>query len=173
MKMTRMTIVLIAAIVLMGFTVRGQSVERSVIGTSGGTYFDGVNFEMDYTFGEMATFTLSNANNYLTQGFQQPFVDPGATITEPGNDGMVISYFPNPTPDNLTVSISNAPEQEISIELFDVLGQKITSNSAIAGFGGKFTLSVDMTNCAPGNYYLRIKGGEDFVKNFKILKIKN
>jgi len=168
-----MKVALVATIVLLGLSVRGQSVERSVIGTTGGTYFDGVNFEMDYTFGEVAVNTLSNANNYLTQGFQQPFVDPGATINEPGSNGISFSYYPNPTSSNLSVEISNAPDQEIRLALFDVLGQKVTSTAGIAGFSGKVTMTVDMNNCAPGNYFLRITGEENFVKNIKIVKIKN
>jgi hypothetical protein len=170
MKITKTMSIFIVTIFLSGFTVRGQSVERSVIGAGGGNYFDGINFEMDYSIGEFATITLSNANNFLTQGFQQPFVDTTTTIMDAGNPGMIISYFPNPTSGNLSINISNPSNQKITIDLFDVLGQIIISNNSEIAIAGNTNLVLDMKNCATGNYFLRIKSNENYVKSFKILK---
>jgi gliding motility-associated-like protein len=47
-------------------------VERSVIGSSGGSYAVGGNLILDQTLGEAATATIGSDDLTLTQGFQQP-----------------------------------------------------------------------------------------------------
>ena len=161
---------IIFAIYLLGFTVRGQSVERYVIGSGGGTYFDGANLRMDYTLGEFATLTLNNPSNILTQGFQQPFVDTTTVINVEGNDEMSISFYPNPTSGNLNIDITNSKNQEILIELYDLLGQKLSSTQSNIGFGGNANLKLDLSHFANGTYFVRVMTGENYLKNIKILK---
>ena len=172
--MKNLLIMMMAVFLLSGMAARAQSIERYVIAGTGGSYYDGPNnFEMDYTVGEIAVITLSDASNYLTQGFQQPFVDPDVSVIDNPFSDVNISYFPNPTSGNLTLNISNAGDREFKVELFDVLGQRITTQTGIAGYNGTASISIDMQNCATGNYYLRISNGNDLVKNLKILKINN
>jgi len=47
-------------------------IERSVIGSSGGTHAVGGNLVLDQTIGEAATGTIGSDDLTLTQGFQQP-----------------------------------------------------------------------------------------------------
>jgi hypothetical protein len=163
-----------AMFLLITFTTQAQpSIERYVVASAGGTYFNGSTFEMDYTLGEFAVATLSDANNYLTQGFQQPFVDPGVSVYENPFTSLSISYYPNPTNGNLSLNISNAGEQEFRVELFDLLGQRISAQTGSAGFNGSANFIFDMQNCVTGNYYLRITSNDALVKNLKILKINN
>ena len=173
MKMTKTISVLVVTICLLGFSVRGQSLERSVIGSTGGSYFDGVNLKVDYTLGEFAVLTLNNVNNYLTQGFQQPFVDPSVNITENTENGITISVFPNPTNSSLTLNILNSPNREFKIALYDLLGQCIIQQTVVSKFDGNSNLELDMRTCETGNYYLRIISGNDFNKSYKIFKINN
>ncbi len=49
----------------------GQSIERSVVGSSG-DYFEGTNISLSWTLGEIATETYTSGNTIITQGFQQP-----------------------------------------------------------------------------------------------------
>ncbi|MCB0807326.1 MAG: hypothetical protein KDC05_16140 [Bacteroidales bacterium] len=49
-----------------------QQISPSVISSAGEEYSNG-NISLSWTLGELATETLSNGNNTLTQGFQQPF----------------------------------------------------------------------------------------------------
>jgi hypothetical protein len=52
-------------------TTWAQSLSPTVIASSGG-YFEGTNASLSWTLGELATETLDNGSNILTQGFQQP-----------------------------------------------------------------------------------------------------
>ena len=52
-----------AIILLFSTFIFAQTTERKVVSTSGGTYYDNVNnFELDYTIGEPAIATISNAS---------------------------------------------------------------------------------------------------------------
>jgi hypothetical protein len=168
-------LILIGAFLLSGIAAKAQppSIERYVIASAGGTYYNGTTFEMDYTLGEFAVVTLSDANNFLTQGFQQPFVDPTVSVNDNPLTDLNISYFPNPTSGNLTLNIANAGDREFKIELFDILGQRISTQIANVGFNSTTAINIDMQHCATGSYYLRISNGNDLVKNIKILKIDN
>lgn len=58
-------------VVLLGLSYSfGQSIERSVIASSGETISDGT-VTLDFTIGEIATTTVSDGTVTLTQGFQQ------------------------------------------------------------------------------------------------------
>jgi hypothetical protein len=173
--MNKSITILTIAFLLLGIAAKAQSpsIERYVVASAGGSYYNGTTFEMDYTLGEFAVVTLSDANNYLTQGFQQPFVDPNVSVNDNPLTDMNISYFPNPTSGNLTLNITNAGDREFKLELFDVLGQRISTQTATAGFNGTTAINIDMQHCTTGNYYLRISNGNDLVKNLKILKINN
>jgi hypothetical protein len=173
MKMTKTISVLIIAVFLSGLSVRGQSLERTAISSAGGSYYDGVNFEVDYSLGEFAIMTLNNTNNNLTQGFMQPFVDIGVNIMENLDNGITISYYPNPTSNNLTLNISNSENREFNIGLYDLLGQCLIQKTIVSKFDGVSNLEIDMKNLAVGNYYIRIISGNDFTKSFKVLKINN
>jgi hypothetical protein len=52
-------------------TTWAQSLSPTVIASSGG-YHEGANASLSWTLGELATETLDNGSNILTQGFQQP-----------------------------------------------------------------------------------------------------
>jgi hypothetical protein len=134
---------------------------------------NGSTFALDYTIGEMTILTLSDASNYFTQGFQQPFADPGVTITENAENGINISYFPNPTYDYLTINIQGADNREFKVELFNMLGQLISSQTEYSGFRGIVNFTFDLQNCISGNYYLNISNRDFLLKKIKILKINN
>jgi len=145
------------------------AVERYVVSSAGGSYSNGGNFELDYTIGEIAVLTLSSANNFLTQGFQQP-VETGVYINDPDN-GMNISYYPNPVTSAFTLNINSSASRTLKMEMIDMLGQLITMQSGSTDSYGTARFTFDMQNLAPGNYFLRIRNGGGFVKSLKIMKI--
>jgi hypothetical protein len=80
-----------AAILFFGvFTCLSQSIERSVVASSG-DYFEGAGISLSWTLGEIATEAYTSGNTILTQGFQQPditlriYVDLTAFLEGPFN----------------------------------------------------------------------------------------
>jgi hypothetical protein len=125
---------------------------------------------MDFTLGEVMVATLYDGNNYFTQGFQQPFIDQSILVAENLNDEINILYYPNPTKDDLTIILSNTINQEFKVELFNVLGQVVSTQTGNSDFSGTIKFSFDLQNYVIGNYYLRISNSNILVKNIKILK---
>ena len=157
-------------LLLYSITAEAQfpSIERYVVSSAGGTYTNGGNLEVDYTIGETAVLTLSNTNNFLTQGFQQPYEE-GVFINDLENV-MNISYYPNPVTSRLTLSIYNTGGREFNVEMFDILGQIVLKQKGIACYEGAAGYTFNMKELTTGNYFLRISSGGDFVKNIKIIK---
>ena len=170
-----MKTILLPVLVVLSFVITAKaqqpSIERYVVASSGGTYFNGSNLVVDFTIGEVAVLSLNNANNTLTQGFQQQ-CESGVSINDL-EKGMNISYYPNPVTSELTLIVNNDETHAFKIEIIDLLGQLITAQSGIANIDGTTAFNFDMQNLAPGNYFLHISNGVDFVKTIKIMKIGN
>src|ERR1017187_110562 len=85
------------------FQAKAQSVSPFVIASSGG-YFSNATFSVSSTFGEMTMVeTFSDGNNFLTQGFQQPFNNTtGISSIIPESDSY--SIFPNPSNGNFMLT---------------------------------------------------------------------
>lgn len=73
-----------------------------------------------------------------------------------------LQFYPNPVKDKLFVSINNGTEDEISIALFNVMGQK---HQAFTLKKGENELLVDMSAYSAGVYVFQItKGNQIFFK---------
>ncbi|MFU8844738.1 MAG: hypothetical protein ACNA7V_13125, partial [Bacteroidales bacterium] len=83
--------------VLIAVQPQAQSIERSVLASTGG-YFEGSGVSVSWTLGEAVTATFNNGNTVLTQGFQQPdltlriYVDLTAFLEGPF-DGSLMNNF--------------------------------------------------------------------------------
>jgi hypothetical protein len=168
--MKKTSLCLIFMILVLG--LQAQSVERWVIGSAGGSYYDGVNnFEMDYTVGEVMVTTISNVNNTLTQGFQQPFKLEWVSVQDYSENPAQIILYPNPVVDQLNLNIQNAKTGEYRVMVFDVLGQLLIDQNVSAGFDGTAQLNLNFSPYATGNYYVRITHEKKILQTGKIIKI--
>jgi hypothetical protein len=160
-------------LMLLVLGLRAQSVERWVIGSAGGSYYDvGSNFEMDYTVGEVMVTTMSNVNNTLTQGFQQP-KNPltWVSVQDYSENPALVILYPNPVVDQLNLSIQNAKTGEYHVMVFDVLGQLLMDQTVSAGFDGSAQLNLNFSSYATGSYFVRIIHEKKIIQTGKIIKI--
>lgn len=158
-------------IICCAINLYSQSIERYTISSLGGSYFDGSSFEMDFTMGEMATTTLSNANNTLTQGFQQPFTNTFVVISEDSDEPSLVSVFPNPAIDQLTIQIEGNEAKEYSLTVYNMLGQVALCATANSDLNGYTQIQLDISSLSTGNYYLRIFNDDRLVSIAKIIKL--
>jgi len=113
---------LLFALSVYGFA---QSLTHDAIVSAGGSYSDN-NIEVNYSIGQVFTATLSNSNNIITQGFQQP--NDGYSISAiAGNNGSI-----NPagivqvnTGDSVTYTFS--PNAGYATDSVIVNGQKVAT----------------------------------------------
>ena len=145
------------------FVVHAQSVVPQVIATAGGSGQNAQN-KLSWTVGEPVTATLSNGNNTLTQGFQQPNLQLVNGIQN-AQDADLVLLYPNPTNDELFLQLKKTPDVNSSVHLFDVSG-KLIYDLKISGI----TTKLSLTGLASGTYYLSVQLIQSPAKNFTIIK---
>ncbi|BFM44706.1 hypothetical protein CFS9_33470 [Flavobacterium sp. CFS9] len=119
-----------------------------------------------YSVGQISYVSLSGANESVLQGVQQPY-----EVTTLGNDDfkgidLVMTAYPNPTVDVLTLVITKEEWKDLSYRLFDTTGKIVSENLKIAGS----ETSVPMQQLNHGIYFLTVNKGNKSIKTFKIIK---
>lgn len=71
-----------------------------------------------------------------------------------------LSIFPNPTNNNATVSFTLADAQEVTIEVFNLLGSVVISNNLQRVAAGQHLEVLDFNSLNAGIYYVNITAGE-------------
>jgi hypothetical protein len=148
--------------------IHAQSIERYVIGAAGGTYNDGTNY-VDYTSGEVVISTVSNVNNFLTQGFQQPFTNQYVAVEEVQEPSDFLRIYPNPAVDHVSIEFSEPLDEVCKVMLMDGLGQLLLNMDIVPA--SQSVLSIDLSKYATGQYYLRIYKAHSLIKTEQIIKI--
>ena len=134
------------------------------INTSGGNG-SGSGGSFSYTVGQIDYVSATGANGSILQGVQQPF----EIFTLGNNDYPTIQLqamvYPNPTTENVNLSITNFSLENLDYYLYDVTGkfishQKITTNETL----------ISMENLSAGNYFIAVNENSKNLKTFKIIK---
>ena len=150
--------VLFAFIIL--FTINLFS--QDVISSQGDSYTDS-SASIDFTIGEVVTFTGSTIENNITQGFHQTnwsFV----SVQDHVQDYQAIIY-PNPTEDFLNIQTSLY--QDVNYLLYDEMGKLI-----LQGNLSSEKTSLDVSKIATGRYSLTLINSKEALKTFNIIKTR-
>lgn len=91
---------------------------------------------------------------------------PGSTKTT-GKISVII--YPNPVMDVINIT-SSEPIQEPIVETFNVNGQKVTPPQSSQGDGSN-KMEVDMSNAAPGIYFVKVFDGKELIHVQQIIKL--
>lgn len=135
---------------LFAIQANGQSIERSVIGSSGGG-FNNSNINVQWTIGETVVATSSAGSQILSQGFHQYYSNSSANVSIlHGN----IKAYPNPTENVLNLSIENSNETGI-ITMTDINGKTVKTET----WNTVEEFSMDLSLLAPGVYHAKIQIG--------------
>jgi hypothetical protein len=114
---------------------------------------------ISFSLGEPAVATLSNSEFIITQGFLQPEIIPC-------NDAE-LTYYPNPTQDELTVDINGCETKIESMQLIDIWGRLITTIMPTSDN------KVFLGDVSPGVYFLRVFLTNTESQTLKIAKVSN
>jgi hypothetical protein len=82
-----------------------------------------------------------------------------ASVKFAANDGMGITFYPNPVKSKLTVQLDNILNNRSSLNLINVEG-KIVKSTFLNQQNSNTTVSFDVANISRGVYYLVIKDGQ-------------
>ncbi len=144
-----------------------QSIERSVIGATGG--FESVSWgSLSYTAGEVAVTTLTSATSVATQGFQQP-LQSDLVVYNIGVNQLSITAYPNPAADiiNIVIDAGNTYDR-YSVTLFDLPGHKLKIPYTELSRGTTTHFVFDLQQLAAATYLIVIT--DQYGINVKAIK---
>ncbi len=86
------------------------------------------------------------------------------------NNSPEFFISPNPVSDKSTITIHNlnSSEKNISLKIFDLLGNEVRTVQLISSSNGNFTTEFDRENLPSGMYFIRMEG-KSYSKNGKIV----
>lgn len=165
-----MKYILIILAIIGSSSLFAQSIERQVLGSTGGTATAG-SVIVTSTVGEMAVTTGTSTSIILTEGFQQSNSTSSISIEELE---IIADYklFPNPTTDMATLIITaNDINTKATVQLYSLAGQLISTQLLNLTSGAESKLKLDVSNQAAGAYFVRITDSNSSLsKSMRLIK---
>jgi hypothetical protein len=152
----------LSALLLLGFGLTAQAQQAN---PSTGGDATGSGGSVAYSVGQIVYTTHTGTNGSVAQGVQQPYEISVVLGIENSLIDLDISAYPNPTTQNLTLSIGNDISETLHFQLCDLSG-KIIERRKISNR----TETIHMENLATGPYFLKVSNANNEVKIFKIIK---
>lgn len=138
---------------------------QEAIITTGGNQA-GTGGTVSYTVGQFAYTAFTSSMGTITQGVQQPYEILIVTgIKEALPISLEFSAYPNPTSDYLRLKVENYKIENLSCQLFDVMGHLLQNVEIV----GKET-DIQTGSLLPSTYILKVIDKQKEVRTFKIIK---
>lgn len=134
-----------------------QSIERQVIGSSGG-YSSTATASVSSTVGETVIATGTSGSFVITQGFQQP----DNTTTGVKKTEITVDYklYPNPAQNSIMLSLKAATNVSLNFYIYDAVGRLVHKLENDAKQTNSYEHSFDIASYSPGNYLLKIRAAD-------------
>lgn len=132
---------------------------------SSGSDASNANGSISYSIGQIDYIESSNASTFINQGVQQPFEIVTLSCNEIKDIQISAEVYPNPSVNQLIISLQNYDYENLYYRLFDIRGREIIV--------GKITNSETIVNMQPyasAAYILKLVDNNKEIKTFKILK---
>lgn len=132
---------------------------------SGGGQATGTGGSVNFTIGQIAYSTLTGSNGSLIQGVQQPFEISIVTSVSDMAIDLKAQVYPNPTANQLILSIGNQELKNLHYVLVDVQGKILTNNRI-----NHSATTINVSRLCNGTYFLRVLSDNKQIKTFQIVK---
>jgi hypothetical protein len=127
-------------------------------------------FSFGWVAGDSATWRVTVYNNMNPNDSASAIITwkvAGVSISELTSEDVSIKAFPNPVSDNLTINYAiNGSVNDGRIEMFDVLGQKVSTHKLLKNKG---QLNIDVTNLNSGIYFYSLKADGQVFKTERVV----
>jgi hypothetical protein len=144
------------------FPIIGLSQEA--IPASGGDA-SGSGGTLSFTVGQLVYSSNSGSNGSVAEGVQQPYEISTTVGIELSNISLDFIAYPNPTINNIVLSIKDFNTEKLNYQLYDMSGKLLKSNKVNA-----INTTIDMSELPVSNYVLNINNDSSIIKSFKIIK---
>ncbi len=124
----------------------------------------GSNGSVNFTVGQVIYTTNTGTNGYVVQGVQQAY----EIQTLGANDfniNLLLTVYPNPTVDLLTLDIKNYNLDGVKYQLFDINGRLVLSGKVVQD-----RTNIQLENFPAAVYLLKVLNDNKELKTFKIIK---
>lgn len=136
-----------------------QKVEPQVVNQAGLDLLPSKILAVTISIGEPAIATFINDEFILTQGFLQPEIEPCGEFE--------LTYYPNPTQDDVIVEALGCDIKIESMQLIDVWGRVLTTISPAKDN------KVYLGDVSPGVYFIKVFLTNTQTESIKIAKVSN
>lgn len=154
----------LSAMLLLVLGCTGLQAQTTVTATGGNA--SGSGGSVSYTIGQVVYTTNTGTNGSVAQGVQQPFEISVITgLKEAKEISLMISAYPNPTNDYLTLEVINFNLSNYYFLLYDLQGKSLRN--------GKITniqTNIVMRELISATYFLKVIQNNKEVKTYKIIK---
>jgi len=147
---------------LLMFPIIGLSQEA--IPAAGGDA-SGLGGTLSFTVGQLVYTSNSGSNGSVAEGVQQPYEIYTTVGIEITNISLDFIAYPNPTINNIVLSIKDFNNVKLNYQLYDMNGKLLKSNKVNA-----INTTIDMSELPVSNYVLNINNDSSTIKSFKIIK---
>lgn len=158
--------ILLTAVILLGLGLIGLRAQESVNASGGNA--SGIGGSAGYSVGQVVYTTINGTNGSVSHGVQQAYeISVVSSLEETDEANVIISVFPNPATDFITLTVDPAEYQSLFFILYDINGTIIREN--------KVTFSdteISMLDLPPATYFLKLADNGKDVKVFKIIKTR-
>ena len=121
---------------------------------------------VSYSVGQVAYITNSSADYSEAQGVQQPFeISVLTNLVELNGQSFEAQLFPNPTIDQLTLSIKDFPVDDMTYLLYDLQGRQLAREPLQTE-----QTEILVSHLPAATYFLHIVQDQQVVTIFKFLK---
>jgi hypothetical protein len=132
--------------------------------TTGGEA-SGANGTISFSIGQIDYTSTENSSGNISQGVQQPFEIVTLSGHEISGISIIAQAYPNPTLNNLIISIENFDYENLLYILYDIRGREIITGKIINS-----ETIINMQTYASATYILKLLNNNRELKSFKILK---
>lgn len=146
--------------------IRGQSLERSVLGAAGKADANKT-FRLEWTLGEVAVSRFEHPDGELNEGFHQSYLSVESDQTLTTSDRR-FQIYPNPVSADLFVKAKLRANEQVRLRLIDPTGRQLLPDRLT---GGLVDEQLDLQRFPAGHYYLLVLSAKGKVlQSAKILK---
>ncbi len=154
--------VLNIAFFILGFSQLMHS--QNVLSVSGGKAI-GQGGSVSYSVGQLTYQSITGTEGSILHGIQLPFEISVITGIENPELEIILSVYPNPAGDFLTMDARNYDFQKLNYQYYDINGRLLLEGKATGELS-----KIHLGNLKPGIYFLRISDNIKDLKTFKIIK---
>ena len=153
-----------SALFLLSFGLTGLQAQESINAAAGmATGSDG---SVNYSAGQVVYQTHTGTNGSVAEGIQQ-FIEIFVVteIEEAKGINLLVSAYPNPTVDYITLEVKNNALSNLIYQLYDMQGKLLQSEQIKS-----YRTNIAVSGLVPATYFMKIILENKQIKTFTIIK---